>query len=243
MWEVDYNLRFECRAAASPTATGWSSGRRKRYACPTQTTYLVHLRADSALLSLEVEDKHSGDLWHSEFTSAGVEELTEKAKNRKKYSIFVRMLMEAFQGESSELNAEILSYRELSARFSKGAGPSRNITPEQASKRFLILTYKTKFEQMQFPLPLMQYSDPPAQRLRLIIKRMSHENQLLRDGAQGGEVDRDTTLLRYENESLKNKLKQQQKAENSTIMLGVSEEELKEKVEAIEALQKKCGEL
>ena len=50
-------------------------------------------------------------------------------------------------------------------------------------------------------------------------------------------------MLRYENESLKTKLKQQQlKAEGSTVV-GVSEEELKEKITMVEALQKKCGEL
>jgi hypothetical protein len=42
-----------------------------------------------------LEDKLTGDLWHGVYLSHAIEELTEKAKNKKRYSVFVNMLRSA----------------------------------------------------------------------------------------------------------------------------------------------------
>jgi coiled-coil domain-containing protein 61 len=63
------------------------------------------------LVSIEAEDKYSGELWHSDFTNSVIEDLTSKAKNPKKYPVFVRMLMTALSRSNDSLNAEILTYR------------------------------------------------------------------------------------------------------------------------------------
>jgi hypothetical protein len=49
--------------------------------------------------------------------------------------------MSALLKSSESLSVEILSYRELSSRLGKPNGQPKNISAEQASKRFLILTY------------------------------------------------------------------------------------------------------
>lgn len=60
---------------------------------------------------------------------------------------------------------------------------------------------------MQFPLPLMHEPDAPPERLRLTLRRLAQELQLLRDGNDQDTLSREVGLLKYENESLRGKLK------------------------------------
>ena len=60
---------------------------------------------------------------------------------------------------------------------------------------------------MQFPLPLMHFIDVSSERLKLTIKRMSQEMSLLKQGVHEDEIVKENSLLKYENQSLKNKLK------------------------------------
>lgn len=70
-----------------------------------QTTYLIHILIDPQQISIEVEDKYSGDIWHSVFSSAGIEELTAKARNQKKFGVFCKMLMSALLKSTESLSA------------------------------------------------------------------------------------------------------------------------------------------
>ena len=92
------------------------------------------------------------------------------------------MLISAFLRTSDSLLVEIMSYREMNNKFGKPGSQSKIITPEQASKRFLLLTYVGEFEKMQFPLPLMYFSEVSSSRLKLTIKRLSQEINMLREG-------------------------------------------------------------
>ena len=109
--------------------------------CPIQSTYLIHITTDQQQLSIEVEDKYTGDIWHSIFSSSGIEELTMKAKNPKKYAVFTKMLVTALQRASDSITVEILSYREMSNKFGKTGLQPKSISPEQAAKRFILLPY------------------------------------------------------------------------------------------------------
>jgi hypothetical protein len=51
------------------------------------------------------------------------------------------MLVSALLRTSDSLSVEILSYREMNSKFGKPGGHTKAITLEQASKRFLLLTY------------------------------------------------------------------------------------------------------
>ena len=53
----------------------------------------------------------------------------------------------------------------------------------------------------------MYYSDASQERLKLTIKRMSQEMQMMKQGLSEDELSKQNSLLKYENESLKNKLK------------------------------------
>jgi coiled-coil domain-containing protein 61 len=83
------------------------------------------------------------------------------------------MLISALLKTSDSSGAEILSYREMNNKFGKPGAQSKAITPEQASKRFLLLTYVGEFEKMQFPLPLMQFPNVTPGRLKLTIRRLA----------------------------------------------------------------------
>ena len=104
---------------------------------------------------------------------------------------------------------------------------------------------------MQFPLPLMNYSDVPPERMKLTIKRLSQEMTLLREGQPEDELAKENSLLKYENESLKNKLKGTN-LNRSESRLDISsnlqpkidelEKELKEKESEVSSLQSKLAE-
>ena len=87
----------------------------------------------------------------------------------------------------------------MSNKFGKPGSQSKAIRPEQATKRFLLLTYANKFEKVQFPLPLMPYSDASNERLKLTIERMSREMRLLRQDQTEDEIAKENSLLKYEN--------------------------------------------
>jgi coiled-coil domain-containing protein 61 len=42
-----------------------------------------------------VEEKLSGDMWHGDFTLKYIEDITQKAGQFKKFSVFMKMLMSA----------------------------------------------------------------------------------------------------------------------------------------------------
>ena len=69
-----------------------------------KNTYLVHIITSQQQISIEVEDKHNGDVWHSIFSQQGIEELTTKARNPKKYAVFTKMLVSALLNNSDSLS-------------------------------------------------------------------------------------------------------------------------------------------
>jgi hypothetical protein len=59
--------------------------------------------ASPELLELELEDKYSGELWCAAYSNAAIEELTDRARNKKRYSVFVQMLRSALDGLKENL--------------------------------------------------------------------------------------------------------------------------------------------
>lgn len=46
---------------------------------------------------IDAEEKHSGDVWRGDFTAKYVEEITKKTGNFKKFSVFIKMILEALR--------------------------------------------------------------------------------------------------------------------------------------------------
>ncbi len=51
-----------------------------------------------------------GDIWMGEFGLEQIQEITLKAKNPKKYTVFIKMLMSSLLGQTESVLIEILTY-------------------------------------------------------------------------------------------------------------------------------------
>lgn len=96
--------------------------------------------------------------WRASFTAKFIEEITHRTGNFKPFSVFVKMLSSAFEGDSGSVSLDILTSEDLEAlRQSSGlgAGPRTNQTGP-SSKRYLILTYQGEFDKVHYPMALGQ---------------------------------------------------------------------------------------
>lgn len=61
-------------------------------------------------LALIIEQKDNGSRWKNTFTSAYIEEITQKTGNAKKMIVFVKMLVSSLAGNSDSVFLDILTY-------------------------------------------------------------------------------------------------------------------------------------
>ena len=92
--------------------------------------------------------------------SADLEALTAKTCSPRRFDAFVSMLLAALRCTSSSVSLDILSFRDLEAlrgggsSSMRGRPQSQDPLPVHGGKRYLILTYKSEFERVHYPLPL-----------------------------------------------------------------------------------------
>jgi hypothetical protein len=64
----------------------------------------------------------------------------------------------------------------------------KSMSAEQLSKKYLILSYVNEFDKMQYPLSLKYNADSSPERLRMTIRRLSQELQLLSENKTESET-------------------------------------------------------
>lgn len=64
-------------------------------------------------LFIEVEEKLTGSIWRGDFQSKYIEDITQKAGNPKKFSIFLKMLNSAFKCETEQVYIDLLTFQDL----------------------------------------------------------------------------------------------------------------------------------
>lgn len=111
-----------------------------------------------------------------------IEEITLKAGNYKKFTVFTRMLRSALNKESDSLFVDLLAYADLEALKAKklgnvssqsGASVSTSMHPSRTQlKRYVILTYTGEYDRVHFPLPLSFEESPNPDALRRTIRRL-----------------------------------------------------------------------
>eukprot|EP00602_Paraphysomonas_sp_CaronLab_P000215 CAMPEP_0185031382 /NCGR_PEP_ID=MMETSP1103-20130426/18830_1 /TAXON_ID=36769 /ORGANISM="Paraphysomonas bandaiensis, Strain Caron Lab Isolate" /LENGTH=789 /DNA_ID=CAMNT_0027566895 /DNA_START=93 /DNA_END=2462 /DNA_ORIENTATION=- len=187
-------------------------------------TFVVNMSAAESLLSVDIEQVDSGERWSGEFTSQYIEDISHKAGNFKKFSVFVKMLSSAFSRESESVYVDLLTYNDLEvlkARRLGTAAPLNSSLSSSASrsqmKRYIILTYSGEFDRVHFPLPLAHEETPNVHALQRTIKRLRqklHEKEIA-DAAPVSLKEREMrqidTQLRQENTELKHRLRQLEK--------------------------------
>jgi coiled-coil domain-containing protein 61 len=118
-----------------------------------------------------------------------LEELTHQVGNYKKYGVFIKMLISGFSGDSENVYVNLLTYNDLqllkarklgvstsfSSQTSSQTFPSSSISSSSQSKRYIILTYASEFDRVNFPLPLSFEENPNVSSLQRTIKRLRNK--------------------------------------------------------------------
>lgn len=110
-----------------------------------------------------------------------IEEITHKAGNFKKFSLFVEMLHSAFQKTNRSVFIDLLTLADLEAMKAKktggaggggAVGRSAELLRRNALKRYAILTYTGEFDRVHYPLPLPFEEAPNPLALQRTIRRL-----------------------------------------------------------------------
>lgn len=183
--------------------------------------------ANNETLSIEIEQKVSGETWKNSFSCEYIEEITQKTGNFKKFPVFVKMLTTSLSKNSDSVFLDILTYQDLQVLKSRkqGANPSQSQslsnTNSTNNKRYLIMTYVVEFDKVHYPLPLNFNENPDVESLKQTIKRLRSEiEEIGKINKVGGSTgnsffsaqekdNKDNVIasLRLENEYLKAKIK------------------------------------
>jgi coiled-coil domain-containing protein 61 len=130
--------------------------------------------------------------------SVDVEEMTQKAGNFKKFSVYVQMLVSAFAKDNENLFIDIVTTSDLERMKAQKKNDQNNsqmanraTTPAAVStslhsksrdtRRFVILTYVNQFDRVHYPLPLLLEEAPNVPALQRTIRRLKREVEVLRD--------------------------------------------------------------
>jgi len=73
-------------------------------------TYIIKINSKDDSLSVEIEEKDTGNIWKNSFSANYIEEITQKTGNYKKFGVFVKMLVSSITKASDSVFLDILTY-------------------------------------------------------------------------------------------------------------------------------------
>ncbi|CAF4424618.1 unnamed protein product [Rotaria socialis] len=198
-------------------------------------------------MDLEVEAKESADQWKASFDVTAIETMTAKTGNFKSFSVFVNMLENAINQESSAVSIDLFTYDDLETLRKKRQGQAGSVTHhpaniQLANKRYLILTYNAEYDRIYYPLSLPYCGKPDPVILMQQIRQLTTENCLLKSRLESDversdiiRLQRECTRLKKENNEFRQQLAsnrpnnskdQQQQIELLRQMIRTSEDAL-----------------
>ena len=116
-----------------------------------------------------------------------IEEISQKAGNFKKFTVFVKMLCSGLSRETDSVFVDLLTYHDLEMLKSRRSGVPVSSTGSVSTmsvnssvskvqmKRYIILTYAGEFDRVHFPLPLGYQDSPNPLLLLKTIKRLRRQ--------------------------------------------------------------------
>jgi hypothetical protein len=134
--------------------------------------HTVSVSVDSTGLSVSVEDQLALDCWRGLFTKDFVEQLTMKTGSFKSFETFVAMLQAAVTTQGHSVSLDFVSYSFAHGLDAPGGGEDAD-----GGRRYLVLTYRTEFDRVHFPLPLLQHSRPDPAMLQRTVRALQAELQ------------------------------------------------------------------
>jgi DNA repair exonuclease SbcCD ATPase subunit len=171
--------------------------------------YILETVADETRLEILLESEDTSKVWRGHYSSAYIEEITQKTGNFKKFPVFLRMLVTALENASESVSIDLLSYDDLERLKSKKKHKTFSKTsafmatnPKIRAKMYLILTYSVEFDRVHYPLPLVYEDSAEVDYLQKTIHRLQAELHHLKHTKSSDNTDQ----LIQENETLKHQI-------------------------------------
>lgn len=135
-------------------------------------------------VSIEAQNLRTGDLWKAALTRTYIENVTRKTGSFKDYHVFLEMLTDAMADRTDHVYVELLTYSDLLALKTGKHTDKRS----SDTKRYLILTYKVKYDTVHYPLPLQYVGKMSSIELQDDVTKLQKEidhlkNQIISVGS------------------------------------------------------------
>jgi coiled-coil domain-containing protein 61 len=75
--------------------------------------FIITINSNSEALAVEVEETKTGHRWRGEYSKKYIEDITQKTGNAKKFSVFVKMLLNSLENSSDSVFVDLLTYQDL----------------------------------------------------------------------------------------------------------------------------------
>ncbi|UJR23988.1 hypothetical protein I4U23_026954 [Adineta vaga] len=220
----------------STISPGLSDASSTKHVCSNEISirnqpYIISMSVHNSKqpqMDLEVEAKESADQWKASFDITAIETMTAKTGNFKSFTVFVNMLENAVNQESTSVNIDLFTYDDLEALRKKRQGQSGNLTHHQptnvqlANKRYLILTYNAEYDRIYYPLSLPYCGKPDPVVLMQQIRQLTNENRLLKSRLESDversdiiRLQRECTRLKKENNDIRQQISSNRSTTNS----------------------------
>jgi coiled-coil domain-containing protein 61 len=215
--------------------------------------YIATINAPEDKLTIMIEEKYTGEIWKNEIPGKYIEEITQKAGNFKKFSIFVKLLISALQKEDKTTYIDLLTYADLELlKAKKSEEPKKALTQEQnkklLAKRYLILTVCCESERVHYPLPLNYEENPDEETMRKTLNRLKTELELTRRKSCSSVVSakansfysNESSQLEDENEKLKKKIALFELTNSGAVDMDLMSRSIQEKAKDIDKIKKEA---
>eukprot|EP00043_Microstomoeca_roanoka_P015539 m.155739 g.155739 ORF g.155739 m.155739 type:complete len:629 (-) comp16283_c2_seq5:120-2006(-) len=128
---------------------------------------------------VRVEHTVTTEVWSNTFSREYIETLTHKAGSFKELSVFYRMLTRAIlEGNTDVVSATLYSGDDLKQfQKTKRVRDSTASSSETENMKYLVVTYWTEYDRVQYPLPLMYAGEPDPKALIQKIRRLQEMHQ------------------------------------------------------------------
>ena len=128
-------------------------------------------------VSIEAQNLRTGDLWKAALTRTYIETVTRKTGSFKEYHVFLEMLADAMADRTDHVYLELLTYSDLLA-LKTGKHTEKKTSD---TKRYLILTYKVKYDTVHYPLPLQYIGKMSSIELQDDVSKLQKEIDRLKN--------------------------------------------------------------
>ena len=72
--------------------------------------FIITITADADHMIVEAEETKTGRRWRGDYTSKYIEDVTQKTGNFKKFTVFVKMLINSLENSSESVFVDLLTF-------------------------------------------------------------------------------------------------------------------------------------